>query len=63
MLVKSPIFGTYNITVVDETVGGITGVEFVDKVPEFSFVIFMRYLLPKQSSWGQNDGGIFMGTE
>ncbi len=53
------MFDTHTISVVDKSVEGIIGVKFVDKVSEFSLVIFTCYLPPKNSSWGQNDVDFF----
>ncbi len=53
------MFDTHTISIVNKSVEGIIGVKFVDKLSDFSFVIFACYLPLKTSSWGQNDVDFF----
>ena len=59
LLVKSHLFGEYEIETVDKTVEGILGICFTHRYSDYSFVVYSCYLPPEMSPWGRDASSFF----
>jgi hypothetical protein len=59
MFVKLSLINCYTVNVVDRCIDGILGVKFVDKVTQFSFLIYVCYLPPEDSPYSKQTTDYF----
>ena len=54
IFVKDFFFSTYNIHIVDKSIDGVLGLQFVDKLTNYTFIIYCCYLPPDKSVWSNS---------
>ena len=59
LLIKNSLYTDYRIEIIDNTMDGILGVKFANKLTDYTFVIFSCYLPPEGSPWGRDASSFF----
>ena len=59
ILVKDTVYKNYSVKIIDKTIDGIIGIQLVDKISEYTVVIFSCYLPPDNSPYALNVNDFF----
>lgn len=59
ILIKTYIYDTFNVSLVDKTYDGIIGLKLEHKTTERSYIVFSCYLPPENSTRGRDSQGFF----
>ena len=59
VFVKNSLLDTFYVDVVDKSIDGILGIQFVDKLSKYTIILFSCYLPPDNSSYASNVNDYF----